>query len=128
MRTVLAASLSLLLLSEQAPAPSPPAPSSRKLFAVLFRTGPAWDPAKPPGQQAFFKEHSQNLQAMRKAEAIALGGRYADVGLIVVRAADEAEVRGMLAADPSLGAGVFRADVHPWSTIYDGCVSAPSRP
>jgi hypothetical protein len=48
--------------------------------------------------------------------------------LIVVRAADEAFVRGLLAADPSLGAGVFSADVHPWSTIYDGCVSAPPRP
>jgi uncharacterized protein YciI len=108
-----------LLVGEQEPSPSPP----RKLFAVLFRTGPAWDTAKPPGQQAFFKEHSQNLSAMRKAERIALGGRYADVGLVVVRAKDEAEVRALLADDPSLAAGVFRADVHPWGTIYDGCVS-----
>lgn len=107
----------------QEPAPSPPA----KLFAVLFRTGPAWDAAKPPGEQAHFREHSRNLAEMRKAEKIVLGGRYADVGLVVVRAADEMEVRALLANDPSLAAGVFKADVHPWSTIYEGCVSS-SRP
>jgi uncharacterized protein YciI len=123
MKAALAAALGLFLLAgdqEPAHAPSPGAPP--KLFAVLFRTGPAWDAAKPPGQQRFFKEHSQNLLALRKAGKIALGGRYADVGLVVVQAQDEAEVRALLAGDPSLAEGVFRADVHPWSTIYDGCV------
>lgn len=122
MRAALAALLmAVLLQAGQEPAPAPPA----KLFAVVFRTGPAWDPKKPPLQQSFFKEHSQNLAALRKAEKIALGGRYVDVGLIVVRAADLAEARELLAGDPSLTAGVFQAEVHPWSTIYDGCTSVP---
>jgi hypothetical protein len=68
---------------------------------VVFRTGPAWDRSKAPGEQAFFKEHSRNLAAMRTADAVVLGGRYADVGPIVVRAGDEAEVRALLASDPS---------------------------
>lgn len=121
MRAALAAALSAgLLAGGQEPAPSP---APHKLFAVLFRTGPAWDQAKPPNQQPFFKEHSQNLSKLRKAESIVLGGRYADVGLVVIRAKDEDEVRALLAGDPSLAAGVFKADVHPWSTIYEGCVS-----
>ena len=125
MRTLLAALLLGALFSwDQEPAPAAPA----KLFAVVFRTGPAWDQEKPPSQQSFFKEHSQNLAALRKAERIALGGRYADVGLIVVRAADVAEARSLLRDDPSLLAGVFQADVHAWSTIYDGCTSATPTP
>jgi hypothetical protein len=124
MKAALAAAFGLALLAgDQEPAHAPSPVPQQKLFAVLFRTGPAWDAAKPPGQQRFFKEHSQNLAALRKAEKIALGGRYADVGLVVVRAQDEAEVRALLAGDQSLAEAVFRADVHAWSTIFDGCVS-----
>jgi hypothetical protein len=107
------------------PVPTPP---PQKLFAIVFRTGPAWDKSKPPGQQSFMKEHSQNLAGLRKADKIALGGRFGEFGLVVVRAGDLEEARGMLAGDPSVAAGVFQADVHPWSTIYEGCTSASARP
>jgi hypothetical protein len=104
--------------------PQPGTPPPPKLFAIVFRTGPAWDSAKPPGQQPFMKEHSQNLGSLRKADKIALGGRFGELGLVVVRAADLAEARAMLDGDPSIAAGVFQADVHAWSTIYEGCTSA----
>jgi uncharacterized protein YciI len=93
------------------------------LFAILFRPGPGWDGAKPPQQQVGFAGHSKNLAALRAEGRIVLGGRYGDVGLIVVEAADEAEVRVWLARDPTLPAKVFTADVKRWATIYDGCVA-----
>lgn len=99
-----------------------PAPAER-LFAIVFRTGPAWDAAKPPNEQAHMKDHSANLAEMRKSGTIVLGARYADVGLMVAKAQSAADVEKLLARDPSIAAGVFRADVHPWSTIYDGCLS-----
>lgn len=110
----------LLLSADPDPGPAPPAD---KLFAILFRTGPAWDKAKPPAEQAFFKEHSANLAELRKAGHVVTGGRYADVGLVVVRAASLDAAKAYLAGDPTLGAGVFEAQVHPWSTLFEGCVS-----
>jgi hypothetical protein len=92
------------------------------LFAVMFRTGPKWDPAKPPGEQAFFKEHSANLARLRKSGRIALGARYADVGLIVVPAASEAEVRNEIARDPGVANGTFVYELHPFAVFYDGCL------
>jgi uncharacterized protein YciI len=125
MKLVAAALLLLAAFGWEQPEPTPPPP---KLFAIVFRTGPAWDAAKPAGQQAFMKEHSQNLGSLRKAEKIALGGRFGEFGLVVVRAADMAEARAMLLGDPAVTNGVFQADVHPWSTIYEGCTSASSPP
>jgi uncharacterized protein YciI len=126
MKPLAAALLLLAALGSEQPEPAPP---PTRLFAIVFRTGPAWDKARPPAQQSFMKEHSQNLAALRKAEKIALGGRFGELGLVVVRAADLAEARAMLDGDPAVAAGVFQADVQPWSTIYEGCTGAnPSPP
>jgi uncharacterized protein YciI len=99
-----------------------PVPAER-LFAIVFRTGPAWDAAKPPNEQAHMRDHSANLAEMRKSGTIVLGARYADVGLMVAKAQSAADLEKLLARDPSISAGVFRAEVHPWSTVYDGCLS-----
>jgi len=125
MKLVAVALLLLAAFGWEQPEPTPAPPT---LFAIVFRTGPAWDAAKPAGQQAFMKEHSQNLGSLHKADKIALGGRFGEFGLVVVRAADMAEARAMLLGDPAVANGVFQADVHPWSTIYEGCTSASSPP
>ena len=49
-----------------------------------------------------FRTHSQNLFKLRQEGRIVLGGRYGEVGLILVRAANEQEVRELFAADSSL--------------------------
>jgi len=123
--TLLVLTFGLLAAAQDPGGPPAAAPTAVKepLFAILFRTGPAWDSAKQPQEQAHFKEHSANLAALRKAGKIVTGGRYADVGLVVVRAADKDAAQALLAGDPSLAAGLFRAEVHPWMTLYEGCVS-----
>ena len=63
---------------------------------------------------------------LRQDGRLVLGGRYGDVGLILVRAADEAEARGLFAADSSIARGVFRAEFQVWRTIFDGTLS-PNR-
>jgi hypothetical protein len=125
-RTTLAAALLITTAAgAQAPAPAPaPAPAAKPapLFAAIFRTGPKWDQAKPPGEQPFFREHSANLARLRQAGTIVMGARYADVGLIVVSAASEAEARKLFEGDPSVPNGTFQLDVHPFSVIYGGTV------
>jgi uncharacterized protein YciI len=102
--------------------PAPPGAPVLKTFAVEFRTGPGWDKAKPPGEQKHFADHSANLRKLRQEGRIVLGARYGEVGLVLLRAADEAEARALLAADPSLAAGVFTAQIHPFSAFMGGTV------
>jgi uncharacterized protein YciI len=104
-----------------APAPIADVQTAARLFAVRFRPGAAWDAAKTPNQQTGFAAHSANLQRLRKEGSIALGGRFAEYGLIVIRAADDAAAKAMFAPDETLAAGVFVMQIDPWATIFDGC-------
>ena len=52
-------------VAQGAPAAAPPKAPVNDTFAATFRTGPAWDAAKAPADQAGFAAHSQNLRALR---------------------------------------------------------------
>lgn len=99
------------------PTPAAPAP---KLYAVTITTGPGWDGQKAPNEQKFFKEHSANLARMRAESTLVLGGRYAEKGLLLMRAPDEAAVRAQLAQDPSITAGTFQALIEEFRPFYHG--------
>lgn len=107
-----------------APAPAPPPP----LYAAVFKTGPTWDTARPPGEQASFREHSAHLAKLRAAGTIVIGARYSDIGLLVVTAATEADARKLFDGDPSIAAGTFTVDVHRFSVFYPGFVGTPPAP
>jgi len=115
--------LSIATAFAQAPAPAP-----ASLYAAVFKTGPKWDPAKPPNEQAAFREHSANLAKLRAAGRIVMGARYADVGLVVVSAANETEARTLFEADPSISAGTFALEVYRFSVFYPGMVGTPAPP
>lgn len=121
----LAALLTALLLvvpaAAQEPAPLP-------LFAVEIRTGAKWDTTRPPQEQAFFREHSQNLRRLRDAGHLVMGARYGEVGLVVLAAADAAAARTMMDADPSIEAGTFRYELHPFNVFYGGTLAPRPRP
>jgi uncharacterized protein YciI len=112
----------------QAPASPPPATPPAPLYAAVFKTGPKWDPAKPPNEQTAFRDHSANLARLRAAGAIVMGARYGDVGLVVVSAATEAEARKLFEADPSVSAGTFSLEVYRFSVFYPGTVGTPAAP
>lgn len=112
----------------QAAPPANPGPAGAKLFAVEITTGPGWDSAKPPPQQAFFREHSAHLKKLRDDGRIKMGARYADKGLIVIEAADEAEARAMMEADPSMKAGTFKFTLAEMRVFYSGQVGAERKP
>lgn len=108
--------------------PSSAQPDAGLLFAVEIRTGPAWDTAKPPQEQPHFAAHSAHLRRLREQGALLVGARYADVGLLVLRAASPADALALLKDDPSLQAGVFRYDLHPMRVFYGGTLAPPPRP
>ena len=100
-----------------------PAP---RWFIVHLSLGPAWDASKPPNQQAGFGEHSANLRKLREAGQLALGARYADKGLLVVRANDADAARGLFAADPMIAGRQFTLQVDELRVFYPGTVGEPA--
>jgi uncharacterized protein YciI len=102
----------------------PPLP----LWAVEIKTGTRWDAAKPPQEQPYFREHSQNLQRLRAAGQLVMGARYSDKGLVVLAAATEAEARAMMDADPAIQAETFRYELHAFTVFYGGSVATRPRP
>lgn len=93
------------------------------VFALLFTTGPAWDPAKTPAQQTHFATHAANLSRLRQAGAIVAGGRFGAYGLILVKATSPDSAAALLAPDSSLIAGTFKVEIAPWSTVYEGVIT-----
>jgi hypothetical protein len=130
-KTAIAASIAAAVLltslaraQTPAPAPAPAVP----LYAAVFKTGPKWDAAKAPNDQPFFRDHSTNLAKLRAAGTIVMGARYADIGLVVVAAATEADARKLFDGDPSIAAGTFTLDVQRFSVFYPGYVGTPPAP
>ncbi len=98
-----------------------------KLFAVELTRGPAWDTSKPAGEQPGFKEHSANIKRLTDSQALVIGARYGDKGLLVVTAADEAAARAQFATDPMVSNDLFRADVSAFSPFKHGCTDTVKR-
>ena len=114
---LIAALISSLLPFVQAPPPVTPPP---RLYAVRLSTGPAWDPAKSPNDQAGMKDHSANIARLRREGALVLGARFGELGLLVLRLPDEAAVRAQLAPDPAIAAGVFKVQIDVFSPFAHG--------
>jgi hypothetical protein len=137
-KTCVAFALWLVLtpLAAQAPAggtalPEPSRTESLapgKDFLVVFSVGPGWISGKPPGEQAGFREHGSNLKRLRDAGRIVLGARYADKGMIVLRAESETAARTELEADPGVRAGIFTFELNELRVFYDGYLARPGPP
>ena len=114
--------LALALAGAQTPAPPPPAPAAaqpRQLFLFLFRPGPAWRAGVPMRQQDLRDHAAYHARLLREGRGFAGGGYVGeDGGLAIVRAADLAEARAMLAADPAILNGVFVAELRQWAPRF----------
>lgn len=124
---LIAAVLPFAAAAQQQPSPTAVAPTEHSLFAVEIRTGPKWDSAKPPQEQAYFREHSANLRRLREAGSLVMGARYSDKGLIVLSAVSADAIKVMMEADPSFAAGTFSYAVHEFNVFYSGNVQARPR-
>ncbi|MEY2882023.1 MAG: hypothetical protein RLZZ15_4403 [Verrucomicrobiota bacterium] len=136
MKKYLAALCALLPLLAFAQPPQPPttpsAPAARvaapALFAVRLSTGPAWDPAKSPNDQAGMKEHSANIARLRRDGTLVLGARFGELGLLVLRVPDEAAARAALAPDPTIASGVFKTQIDPFAPFAHGTTAYLTTP
>lgn len=117
-RAVGSKSLLLLSLILAAAPPAATAEASGGLFVVHFSTGPAWDEALAPGEQAGFTEHSANLQRLRTEGTILFGARYDEYGMLFVRAPSAEAATALFADDPGVRSGIFEYRVAALRVFY----------
>jgi uncharacterized protein YciI len=104
---------SALLLVATASAQTAPA-----LFVVHFETGPAWNQALAPAEQPAFKEHSANLNRLRKEGLIKFGARYGAFGMLFLKADSLDAAKAIVDADPGVRAGSFIYRVEALNVFY----------
>ena len=103
----------------QEPAPAatePQAPArSVELFVVIYRPGPAWQAGRPMSEQSLLP-HGRYYRGLLDAGSVQAGGGFVDSdgGLAILRAADLAEARAIVAADPAVTSGIFVAELEHW--------------
>jgi len=93
------------------------------VFALTLVHGASWDGDRPRREQAQWDEHAQFMDALVADGFVVLGGPIGDGSdvLLIVDAADDAEVRTRLAPDPWLVAGILAIDsLRPWQIWLDG--------
>ena len=88
------------------------------LFVVHFETGPNWNKSLTPAEQPGFREHSANLNRLRKEGAIVFGARYEELGMIVLEAESLEAARAIVDADPGVRSGAFVARVAALQVFY----------
>lgn len=98
------------------------------LYVVTYTTGSAWDKTKPPQDQTYFKEHSANLSKLRKEGGITAGARYADKGIIFLKAKSIVAARELILTDPAVANKLFTADIQKASVFYEGCIEKIKTP
>ena len=95
------------------------------LYIVTYTTGSLWDHSKSPGEQSYFKEHSANLNKLRKDGIIKAGARYGEKGIIFIVAASMQAASEIVFSDPSVANKLFNAEVPKMSVFYEGCLEKP---
>lgn len=106
--------LALVLAAGITAAQTPPS----SLFVVHFETGPGWDKSLAPPDQPSFREHSANLNRLRKEGTIVFGARYGDLGMIFLKAETLDAAKALIEADPGVQSRIFSYRIAPLRVFY----------
>ncbi|MCA0244094.1 MAG: YciI family protein [Proteobacteria bacterium] len=99
-------------------AASTPAPARDVRYVVIHAPGPSWDRTKNLFEQAGVQAHIDHYRQLHAAGKLDFGGPYLDAaggGMMIPAAGlSEDEIKAFALADPSVRAGLLRAEVRPW--------------
>jgi uncharacterized protein YciI len=95
------------------------APAAQQLFLFQYSPGPAWRADVPMREQGL-GPHGAYMRQLQSEGRLFAGGGYAsdDGGMAIVTAANEAEARAILAADPAIVSGIFVAEFRHWQVRF----------
>lgn len=91
-------------------------------YAVITVNGPGWDAGRAVREQEGWEAHAAFMDGLVDDGFVIIGGPLGDHSrrLLAVSAADEAEVRVRMAADPWSAAGLLRiGSIEPWALWLD---------
>lgn len=100
-------------------------------FALTMVNGPDYDDSRPRREQRGWDEHAAFMDGLVDDGFVLLGGPIGDGQqvMVIVEAADEAEIRARLAHDPWAPMGILRIGaVQPWTIWLDGRQRGPVSP
>ena len=111
------------------PAPAMSATPASDLFVVFYRPGPAWQAGRPMSEQGL-RPHGLYYRGLLDSGRLQAGGAYvgSDGGLAILRAADLAEARAIVAADPAVTGGIFVAEIEQWRPRFISPDPIPAPP
>jgi hypothetical protein len=95
-------------------------------FAVTMEHGPRWDASRGIRDQDGFPEHAAFMDALVEDGFVVVGGPLdgGRAALLLVEAADEAELRTRLAADPWAPTRLHVGSVQRWDLWLDSRTTA----
>jgi uncharacterized protein len=91
-------------------------------YAAFLRPGALWNPDKTAREQPFWDDHARFMDDLFDAGVVVLGGPFADRtgSLVIVKAADAAQVREMFRRDPWTVQDVLAvSEVKEWVIFLD---------
>ncbi len=97
-------------------------PEQNKLFTMIYTTGEKWNDTISTSKQAYFKEHSEHLVALRKKGVLIMGGRYSDKGFMILKAKDIDEANAITRKDVSVVHRTFKVEIFEFNPFYEGCI------
>lgn len=110
--------------SSKEPNPSSVTSPVSKQFIVHLEPGKAWDPSLSPAEQKNFKEHSANMNSLRKQGVIQMGARYSKYGMLVIQGDSLESMTELMNHDPGVMAGIFIFKIEPISIFYPWVVAS----
>ena len=89
-----------------------------KSFVIYYTPGASWKTDKPFMEQDL-RAHGAYMKELYDKDQLTHGGPFLDStgGMSIIRAEDMDEAKAILAADPAIINGVFKATLHPWFSV-----------
>ena len=83
---------------------------------AIMKKGPKWDVTKEQDRNAILQRHLANVVSLLNSGKAAIAGPFADdlAGIFILRSTSAAEAKAWVDADPSVSAGLFVPEMHPW--------------
>lgn len=103
-----------------APDAATKAPTTAKLFAIVYEPGPVWKRGLPLAEQNL-GEHGRYMRRLAADGVLILAGPLmtSEGGLVILRADDLKAARALMDADPAVRKGQFVGTVSEWRPAID---------
>lgn len=93
-------------------------------FIVHYTLGKNWNKKLDFPAQPYANSHSKFLSTLKKNGTVIFGMRYADKGMICIKAKDLQAAKTIINADTAVMKETFKTDIQEADVFYDGCVVA----